>query len=60
MKRLFAFIFFLMSAEIIMSQKIIDVHAHLITDDFVSELKKAMAMAQWNIASRKLSVNQKN
>ena len=29
-----------MSAEIIMSQKIIDVHAHLITDDFVSELKK--------------------
>ena len=40
MKRLFAFIFFLMSAEIIMSQKIIDVHAHLITDDFVSELKK--------------------
>ena len=40
MKRLFSFIFFLMSAEIIMSQKIIDVHAHLITDDFVSELKK--------------------
>jgi predicted TIM-barrel fold metal-dependent hydrolase len=58
MKKLLAFIFLIMSAEMAMSQKVIDVHAHMITDDFVSALKQENRLLDEGFPLPKYDVNQ--
>ncbi len=58
MKKFFVLITLIMSAEMAMSQKVIDVHAHLITDDFVSALKQENRLLDEGFPLPKYDVNQ--
>ena len=58
MKKFFVLITLIMSAEMVMSQKVIDVHAHMITDDFVSALKQENRLLDEGFPLPKYDVNQ--